>query len=541
MIGEDLSHRGDDRRLKGSGSPLGRFMRSGDGLIAGIASIALVLHFVTTVLLKCGYGYFIDEFYYIACSKRLAFGYVDHPPFSIWLLALSRAVLGDSLPALRLLPAVAVAFTIFLTGRMARMLGCGTFGQALAALAALVAPVYLLTGGYYSMNAFELLIWTACGCLLIEILRDGKKARWLIVGLLIGIGLEFKHTMFMYIVALLAGILLSSSRRTLRTRHFAFGCLIAFAILLPNLTWQMANGFPSLEFYRNAILFKNAPQSWTGVLMGQALLMNPFTLPLWLAGLWTLFFRSEGRPYRAFGWSFAILIAIMVASRSSRPDRIVAAYPALFAAGARLAEQAARVRGVTAAARLRAWIARAAIPGIAIGGILLAPISTPILPPDRLVTYLATLGLEFQIERGKTAKLPQWFADRFGWEERAAEVARVWGTLSPDERERAVIFARDYGQAASIEFYGPRHGLTGRVICSHNNYFLWGPGKEPIETLVTVLVDKEQVEQGFEDVRQLGLSECEYCMGYESSVPIYVARRPRIDMRDVWPELKHYE
>ena len=34
-----------------------------------------------------GYGFFGDELYYLACADHLAFGYVDHPPFSIWLLS----------------------------------------------------------------------------------------------------------------------------------------------------------------------------------------------------------------------------------------------------------------------------------------------------------------------------------------------------------------------------------------------------------------------------------------------------------------------
>ena len=45
------------------------------------AAIKLVLH----ALAIGNFGYFRDELYYIACSKHLAWGYVDHPPFSIAL------------------------------------------------------------------------------------------------------------------------------------------------------------------------------------------------------------------------------------------------------------------------------------------------------------------------------------------------------------------------------------------------------------------------------------------------------------------------
>ena len=67
-----------------------------------IAFVKLVFHLATSQ----GYGIFRDELYYIACSERLAFGYVDHPPLSIVLLWLARRTLGDSLLAIRFLAAV---------------------------------------------------------------------------------------------------------------------------------------------------------------------------------------------------------------------------------------------------------------------------------------------------------------------------------------------------------------------------------------------------------------------------------------------------
>ncbi len=78
------------------------------------------------------------------------------------------------------------------------------------------------------------------------------------------------------------------------------------------------------------------------------------------------------------------------------------------------------------------------------------------------------------------------------------------------------------------------------MISAHNNYFVWGPGKDPVQVLVGVLVDRGKLEQGFDDVRQVGLYQCEYCMDYQSRVPIYVARGPRVDLRKVWPQLKSF-
>ena len=67
-------------------------------MLAGIALAKLLLHL--TAITR--YGYFRDELYYLASTDHLDWGYVEHPPFSIAVLALVRHVLGDSLIALRM-------------------------------------------------------------------------------------------------------------------------------------------------------------------------------------------------------------------------------------------------------------------------------------------------------------------------------------------------------------------------------------------------------------------------------------------------------
>ena len=94
-------------------------------LLFAIAALKLLLHLA--INLWGGYEIFRDELYYLACADHLAWGYVDQPPLSIFLLAGIRAVIGDSLFALRLVPAVAGAALVFVTGLLAREMGGGRF------------------------------------------------------------------------------------------------------------------------------------------------------------------------------------------------------------------------------------------------------------------------------------------------------------------------------------------------------------------------------------------------------------------------------
>ena len=100
-------------------------MNRATAMLFGLASVPILL----VVSTSGRYGYSGDEFYYLANSEHLAWGYVDHPPLSIALLVASRAIFGDAIWALRLLPALAVAAVVVLTGLMARRLGAGVFGQ----------------------------------------------------------------------------------------------------------------------------------------------------------------------------------------------------------------------------------------------------------------------------------------------------------------------------------------------------------------------------------------------------------------------------
>ena len=140
-------------------------------LIILFSAIALLVHLLT----NGRYGYFRDELYYIACGQHLAFGYVDQPPLSILLLRLSEVLLGNSLFAIRLLPALAGAATVAITGLIARELGGRSWAIALACAGSLCALFNLAVGNFFSMNAFEPLFWMGCVYLLVRIINGGSR------------------------------------------------------------------------------------------------------------------------------------------------------------------------------------------------------------------------------------------------------------------------------------------------------------------------------------------------------------------------------
>jgi hypothetical protein len=479
------------------------------------------------------YGVFIDELYYVSCSDRLAWGYVDHPPLAPMLLRLSRALLGDGLLALRLPAALAAALLAFGAALLARRLGAGTFGQALAGGALATAPLVQVMFGFYSMNAFEILLWGALTWILVEIELRREPRLWVLFGLVAGIALLNKHTVILLAGGLAVGLLLTPARRHLKSPWLWLGAALAALLVAPNLLWQVERGWPSLEFYRNAALYKQARLPASAVAALQVLFLSPGTLPVWLAGLYFLLRRREGVDLRHLGVAYVALLALMVVKGESRPDRIAGLYPVLFAAGGVVLERLARTRR---------WLSAALVAWLGLWGVILAPLGLPVLPPHTTARWAATLGVVPQFERGegKRTELPQWLADRLGWEQLVDDVAAVRDQLTPAERDRVVFFAPSYGQAGALEWLGRERGLRP-VYCTHNNWYLWGPPADPVDVAIVLGDDRDHLETVFEDVELAGVHDCDLCMPWRDRMPIWVVRRARQRIADRWPDWKHFE
>jgi hypothetical protein len=167
-----------------------------------------------------------------------------------------------------------------------------------------------------------------------------------------------------------------------------------------------------------------------------------------------------------------------------------------------------------------------------------APLTLPLIPPHALATYARVLHLNPQVEMQRHNALPQWAADSLGWEDLADAVAAVARTLPPEDRDQAAVLAGDYAYAASLQFFGPARDVP-RVISTHNQYFLWGPGGPSPRVLIALGLSRPELLRLFTDVEQAAIFRCEFC--YQDGMPIWVARRPRVSLGDAWPGLKHFE
>src|SRR5262249_5751368 len=148
------------------------------------------------------HGYFRDELYYIACSRHLAAGYVDQPPFSILVLAFARLLIGDSVFAIRIVPAVASGLSVITLCLLVRRMGGERAAMVLASLSFLAAPLLLAAHTYYSMNSLDVLFWLLAAYALVGLEDRPSLPAWLGLGAILGLGLLNKTS----VLWLLAGV-----------------------------------------------------------------------------------------------------------------------------------------------------------------------------------------------------------------------------------------------------------------------------------------------------------------------------------------------
>jgi hypothetical protein len=497
-------------------------------LILCLATCKLLIHLYTGRY----YGYFVDELYYLACSRHLDWGYVDQPPLIALITWIARLLFGDSLPAIRFLPAVAGAGEVALTGLIARELGGKWFAQGLAALFTLVAPGILAGDNLLTMNAFEPLFWMGCAWLLIRILKTVNQKLWIWFGILAGFGLENKYSMLIFGAGIVFGLLLTPQRRELTSPWVWIAGAIAFLIFLPNLLWNIEHHFPFLELQANIRRSgRDTPLTPLAFFGQEILAMHPLTLPVWLAGLWFYFFTKSGKLFRALGWAWVFAAAVIVIA-SPRTYYLFPAFPILFAAGAVMWE--IRLQSQLLWRKL-AWPSL-----LAVTAAILAPVAIPVLPPETYIRYTKALHLAPPpIETHRLGPLPQIFADQFGWEEMATTVARVYNNLPAEVRSKTAIFAQNYGQAGAIDLFGPKYGLPS-AISGHQSYFLWGPHGYTGESVIVMAGRQPDLESRFAAVQKVASVYHPYSMPYEHFDVFYCSglKQP---LNEIWPQVKNWD
>jgi hypothetical protein len=481
----------------------------------------LLLIAVISVLLRTlvngQYGFHRDELLTYTNARDLGWGYVPYPPITPFLARIELEIFGSSLRGFRFFGAVAQSLMMLFAGLSARELGGKRSGQIVTAIASGIGGVTLVHGSFYSYTSFDQLFWILVAYSVIRLLKSEDPRWWLAVGASIGLGMMAKYSMAFFTLGVLGGLVLTPARRYLRTPWLWCGAGVAVLIVLPNLVWQLQHNFVSLAYLRSIHQRDIVRGSTDYFLFSQFWkTANSVTVPLWLAGLWYLFRRPEGKRYRTLGWMYVIPLVAFLAAKG-RDYYLAPAYPMLIAAGTVWGEQWVNSLSLRAAAGVR----RSAWHTLLWATLCSCALTLPIAPLNSSWWRLAnSVNGNFDME--------------VGWPDMAETVARIRDSLPARERAGIAILAGDEGEAGAINLYGPAYGLPPAISGMNSNWYR-GYGDPPPQTVITLGLHRDVLDPNFESCILAGHVTNRYGIANSAVAgwdEIFVCRH----LREPWPE-----
>ena len=494
-----------------TGSALRRWWQRPTAPLLVVAAGQLGIHLSTNGM----YGLHTDELYYILSGRHPAFGYVDYPPVTPMLAWLNTSIFGVSPWTLRLFPAIAGAVVVFLTGMSARELGGGRGASILASVVALMTPLLLGTWLFQTV-AFDQLAWVIAIYLLLRRLRSGDSRLFIWLGVDLGVGFETKATILGLCAGLAVAVLVSRDLRLhLHTRYPWIGLIIALALAVPNLAWQIANGFPSLIYTSNhgaGIANGGGMAAFVAIFI---LTLGPLLLPLWIAGLSFLFRDQWLRPMAVL--TVVAILLFLPDGKGYYPGPTI---PLVLGAGC---VAIFRIGSTTR----RRW----AIGVVMVAGLLevavLGTILLPVIPTSSMHKY----GVD---------KTNPDFAATAGWPELAAQVGAVYNALPAAQRANAAILTSIDGEAGAIDIYGGGENLP-QAISPHLTFWYWKPTHVDATTLVTVGYNPSDLAFLCGSITPAGsVTTPDSIINLESGAPILVCTNLKESVDAAWPRLRNF-
>jgi 4-amino-4-deoxy-L-arabinose transferase-like glycosyltransferase len=282
----------------------------GRSFALGLVGIALVTLWRVVLLPFDSADLFVDDAQYWFWGQTLDWGYYSKPPLIAWILRLSTALGGDAPVFIRLpLPLIHAATAVVLALIARRLFGPRAGGIAGFAFASLPA---VALGSLLVSTDTPMLLCFALAMLAQLHLAERRSLPWaLLLGAAVGLGLMAKYAMIYFPVsAVLAALLLPSAR--IAWRDALVAALLALAVIAPNLAWNAANQFATVQHTAYNADWRGPPidiAGLAGFLAGQFAVAGPVFFAAYLAGL--RYLASPERRYLAL-MSLPVLAIVSV-------------------------------------------------------------------------------------------------------------------------------------------------------------------------------------------------------------------------------------
>ena len=492
-----------------------------------IVLVFAVLKLVIHLLSATNYLLQRDAYLYLAQSDHLDWGYYSTPPLLALLIRIHTFIWGDSLLAVRLLPALIGTASICIVGWLIKQFKGGSWAQIIGMAAYLLSPAFMRPAALLQPVILNHLFWLLAVVVLFQMVRkeDPKLLLWMIP--VLGLGWLAKYSIIFYGSALLVAMLLTPHRKLLWSRYLPVTVAGGLLLILPNLVWQYQHNWPVISHMSELQEQQLGNVLLKDFLMAQLFMHLPALL-VWAGGLIWLLISRKHRRFRLFAWAYLLTLLLIILLRG-KFYYTIAAYTVLVVFGGVAWEQWTR--------NGRRWIALLVLGILVLSAISILPFSLPIYPPERMVEYdrkQIEWGLEVMLkwEDGEVHDLPQDYADMVGWDELGEKVWSFYDTLEDTVRSRTMIYGENYGIAGSLRYFRP-DGNYPEVYSFNDAFMEWIPASPDFEHLIYVGWS-DRVPLYFEKLIPVGRVENPYFR--ESGLPIYFGSGPTPKLREDWEE-----
>ncbi len=470
-----------------------------------------------------------DELLYFSLGQHLALGYHSVPPFIGMLAFVSTKLFGYTLFAAKFFPALAGGILIYLSGIIAKELKGGLYAQILTAISLLVSLLFIRAFGLFQPVVFDILFWTLAIYLFIRYLNSNQPKYILLFGVAIGIGFLNKYNILFLVISLFTAVIFTQHRKIYTLKHLYIAALVAFAIVLPNIVWQIVNGFPVIEHMaelRDSQLVNMNPAIF---LSEQLLMVIPSTI-IAIPAIFFLLMSKHMKDYRVLGY-YAVAVLAVFLLLDGKTYYTAGIYPMLIASGAVVFEKILK--------RLYSRIILIAI--LLVLGYINLPMGKPIYKPEELVVYfdkvekLTGNNAIRRDEDNNYNKLPQDYSDMLGWKELTSITNKAWQLVQ--NKNSSIIYAENYGQAGAICVIGKRYNLPNALSFS-DNFRFWLPKSFSTEITEVIYINDEigeDVQELFADIQKVG--KISNPLAREYGTTVYLCRNPKKSFNKFWKEV----
>jgi len=240
-----------------------------------------------------------DEAHYWTYTRHPELSYFDHPPFVAWLIKFFTSIFGDTEFAVRL-PAVLIFVAVcFLIYQLTKDL----YGEKTAFWTTVIlniTPVFSFLGAVLTIPDTPLsLFWVSYIYLFYKTIKDNKPVLWYAQGLVLGLALLSKYNAALLPVSALLYLIFSKEdRHHLLRKEPYIALLIAFAVFLPVVIWNMENNFASFGFQMHHGFGKAAPHLSPDTFFKCFGAQAGYVSPLFFIAFWVLLVTSAIKAFR---------------------------------------------------------------------------------------------------------------------------------------------------------------------------------------------------------------------------------------------------